>query len=384
MGANQSIMDCCTTRDKDAPVLHPPETDAPQVEKNTFGRQAADAQRARFHANAYSDQQQQQQQQRQQQQQQSPLVNAARNFDSSAKIEAFEERQHQAEDNSGKKIGALLTPGSLHKPAFLTRVDTPKVQGFRLTQAETPDKVTEVSAVPLQPLPETPRWIATNDAPCGICAEVLVNESNTAPPPPPRPGFRATAFDKEARAKTDVVLTTSGKGVPDPPLALPADAAEATKVAEAIEMTEIEAARAAEFAQGGGGSSDSLSSSRQSLLRKAGSSCQEKHQWSVNSENSLVAQLAEHMQRQRANRVHEDQLMQRRSPSEPRLEAKLADRMEQQLSKERTGVGTAALVRQNTWDGAGIGFVDKALERRLEQQRLKAEGMRPSVSCENL
>jgi len=272
-------------------------------------------------------------------------------------------------DSSGQRIGAYLTPASLHRhtPRCTTQVDTPKVQDFRLTHPDALDKATEVGcASSLQALPETPQWIADHGTPPAICMEALLDDSKSGPPPPPRLGFHATAVDEEEQTEADVVLTPSSKGVPDPPLAFLEDVAEA--------------ARAAEYAEERGESSSSLSSCRQALLRNA-VSAQEKHQWSVNSEDSLVAKLAERMHRQRAGRVSDDQQQQhkRRGPGEPQLEAKLADRMEQQLSKERTGVGNAALVRQRTgmFEGGGIGFVDKALERRLEQQRLKAEGMRP-------
>jgi len=273
-------------------------------------------------------------------------------------------------DSSGQRIGAYLTPASLHRhtPRCTTQVDTPKVQDFRLTHPDALDKATEVGCDSfLQALPETPQWIADHGTPPAICMEALLNDSKSNPPPPPRLGFRATAVDEEEQAEVDVVLTPSSKGVPDPPLAFLEDVAEA--------------ARAAEYAEERGESSSSLSSCRQALLRNA-VSAQEKHQWSVNSEDSLVAKLAERMHRQRGQQQqqqHHHHHHQRRGPSEPQLEAKLADRMEQQLSKERTGVGSVALVRQKTWacESGGIGFVDKTLERRLEQQRLKAEGMRP-------
>jgi len=380
MGTTQSMLDCCTSRERDEFALQL--ADAPRPEQDTSQR-ASDAQAP-----------------------------------GESMLPPSWQGALPEEDSFGRRIGALLTPGALSKPTVTTQVDTPKVQDYRLTQAEASDKATEPGcASSLQALPETPHWIADNAAPHAICMEA----SNSDPPPPPRPGFRATAADKE-QTEADVVLTPSSRGVPDPPLslieeqagvdaeltpsrtgaprpplALPEDVAEATTVLEATDMSEIEAARAAHFVEERGWGFSSLSSCHQESpatsarihgpAKTRGRSVtgplqRDLPRWSVNSEDSLVAKLAERMHRQRAGRVPDDQQQQqpqRRGPSEPQLEAKLADRMERQLFKEKTGVGSVALVRQNTWacDGGGIGFVDKALERRLEQQRLKAEGMRP-------
>jgi len=165
------------------------------------------------------------------------------------------------------------------------------------------------------------------------------------------------------------------------------EAARAAAYAEGREasMTDSEAAaRDAAYEEETEESSSSLFGYRHMLLRSAsGLHCKEKNQWSVNSEDSQVAKMAERMQRLRAGRVPHNLRQQglQRCTTEPQLEAKLAEFMEQQLSKERTGVGSA-LFRERTWasDSSGIGFLDKALERRLEQQRLKAEGRRPVVS----
>jgi len=421
MGAAQSALGgcctCCTNRDKEEYVLQL--TDATQLERDALQRQAEeeDARLAELHASACAEEQEQWRQQLQQ-----PWVTPGQNKAAApfvafgfargkpavtsgnmeskppkdfwkwsaqetlpetytshhgaggfptppeyvANADMFEEPQYQsAVDRFEQRIGALLT-GALHKPSLTAQVDTPKLQEFRLTAADKPDQATEVcsGASSLRTLPETPRW-------------VLFKASNADPPPLPQPAFRATAMDQ---TEADVGLTPSSNGVPDPPLALSADLAE---VAEAAEASEIDAAQVADSAEGGAGNPGRLSNCRSRVLLRSASCYQEKQQWSVNSEDSLVAQLAERMQRLRAGRVPDDQIpqLQRRSPSEPQLEAKLADRLEQQLSKERTGLGSA-LVRQKTWacdGGSNIGFVDKALEKRLEQQKLKAEGMRPAA-----
>lgn len=274
----------------------------------------------------------------------------APSFDSQdhAKIEMSEEpeRQLQAEGSFEQMIGALFSPCALNKLGIPTQVDTPEVQDFRLTRAEASEKDTETGGSTLQALPETPRWMSEDKPSQAICMEAFLHGGNSDPPPPPRPGFRTTSIDSEAE-------------------------------------------RAAEWAESNGGSSGDLSNSldgtcRQAVIlrTKSTSALQEKHQWSVNSDDSLVAELAGRMRRKREGRVPDNQQQkhQRRGCAEPQLEAKLADRMEQQLSKERTGVGSAALRQQRTFCEGGatsIGFVDKTLERRLELQRLKAEGRRP-------
>jgi len=284
MGAAQSLMACCTNRDKEEFVLQ--SVDIARPEKDPSQQRALDAQAPR---------------------------------------------------------ASLLPPSP---PTITTQVDTPKVQDSRLTEAEASDKATEVGcASSLQALLETPRlrWIADNGAPRAICTEA----SNSDLPPPPRPGFRATVVEKEEQREVDValtpnskgvpnpplafleeetgadaVLTPSSKGVPDPPLALPEDVAEATKVVEATDMSEIEAARAAHFVEERGWGFSSLSSCHQESpatsarihgpAKTRGRSVtgplqRDLPRWSVNSEDSLVAKLAERMHRQRAGRVPDDQ-----------------------------------------------------------------------------
>jgi len=58
-----------------------------------------------------------------------------------------------------------------------------------------------------------------------------------------------------------------------------------------------------------------------------------------------------------------------------KLEDKLANYFQQQLIKERTGEGAVSAQQRPSPKGCGkIAIVDKALEIRLAQQRLKAEG----------
>jgi len=71
----------------------------------------------------------------------------------------------------------------------------------------------------------------------------------------------------------------------------------------------------------------------------------------------------------------------RRVFESPILEDKLANRLQQQLVKERSGVGAVWMQQNRSVQRDHIAIVDKALEIRLAQQRLKAEGQSQAMSA---
>jgi hypothetical protein len=140
-----------------------------------------------------------------------------------AEIKLFEEPTMPLQTNDSFEHSS----GALPAPTVSTQVDTPDVQEFRVTPADTSDKASADVEASLK----KPKGPADNIVPRAICVEALLNGTDVHPPSAPRRGFRTISVDKE-HVDTELakdVGQLNSRGVPDPPLALPVPVPEELK-----------------------------------------------------------------------------------------------------------------------------------------------------------
>jgi len=250
------------------------------------------------------------------------------------------------------------------------QVPTPTLEEFQFARLlEANNTVAEANGTK-DGLESTKSPVSWHDAPCRrssqryLTGEERARSSNQDTQP--RLGVRSITLDFSLSARAaqasdaqEAMRPANDCSVPDPPLAW-----SASNTPTGYEQHEsVQAKAACSFGQA------QLVRNRTIPLGRQTSSASGNGDTHCGAEWSGMAKRIQH-QWSDANAVKRRHVFE-----SAKLEDKLANYFQQQLIKERTGEGAVSAQRRPSPKGCGkIAIVDKALEIRLAQQRLKAEG----------